>query len=90
MSKINWKLRLKNKSTLAGIASAIIICASSISQALGVSLPVDAQTATDAVTAVLAVLCALGVVVDPTTAGIADSQQAMGYSAPRDEQGSHK
>lgn len=90
MSKINWGLRLKNKSTLAGIASALIICASSIAQALGVSLPVDAQTAADAVTAVLAVLCALGVVVDPTTAGIADSQQAMGYSAPRDEAGSQK
>lgn len=87
---INWKLRLKNKSTLAGIASAVIICASSITQALGVSLPVDAQTATNAVTAILAVLCALGVVVDPTTAGISDSQQAMGYQAPRDESGSEK
>lgn len=90
MNKINWKLRLKNRSTLAGIASALIICAGSIAQALGLELPMDAQTATDAVTAILAALCALGVIVDPTTAGVGDSQQALGYESPRDEQGSQK
>ena len=34
------------------------------------------------VTAVLQVLSLLGLIVDPTTAGVADSQRALGYEEP--------
>ena len=34
------------------------------------------------VTAVLQVLSLLGLIVDPTTAGVADSQRALGYETP--------
>ena len=39
--------------------------------------------ATVLVTAAYGVLAALGIVVDPTTAGMADSTRAMGYDEPR-------
>lgn len=37
----------------------------------------------DVINAVFAVLVIVGVVVDPTTAGVSDSAQAMTYTAPR-------
>ena len=37
----------------------------------------------DLVNAVFAVLVILGIVNDPTTAGLGDSQQAMSYDAPK-------
>ena len=37
----------------------------------------------DLVNAVFAVLVILGIVNDPTTAGLSDSQQAMSYDAPK-------
>lgn len=81
--RINWKLRLKNKATLTALASALAVFAAQVAAALGVELPVDAEQALAAATSVLAVLAALGVVVDPTTQGVSDSDQAMDYEVPR-------
>lgn len=80
---INWKLRLKNKATLAALVSAALLFASSVAQALGVELPVATGTVEGAVAGVLSLLAALGVIVDPTTAGVSDSEGAMAYEVPR-------
>lgn len=81
--QINWKLRLANKTTLFGILSALVIFIYSVTSALGVHLPVEQETIMAAISAVLAVLCALGVIVDPTTHGVNDSERAMSYDVPR-------
>ena len=39
----------------------------------------------DVVNAVFAVLAILGIVTDPTTAGISDSKQAMTYISPKED-----
>lgn len=80
---INWKLRLQNKATLLALASAVIVFAAQVAAALGVELPLTQEQAMGAVTAVLTVLTALGVVVDPTTSGVADSDRAMTYTSPK-------
>lgn len=79
---INWSLRLRNRTTLLALVSAAVVFAYSVAQALGLDLPVGQQQVMDAVTSVLAVLAALGVVVDPTTEGVSDSTRALTYDEP--------
>lgn len=73
---INWKLRFKNKATLAAIAATIILLA----QQLGLKLP---DNVSEVVNTALTLLVLLGVVNDPTTAGLADSERAMTYTEPK-------
>lgn len=74
--KINWKLRFKNKATLAAIAATVILLA----QQLGFELP---DNVSDVVNTALTLLVLLGVVSDPTTAGLSDSEQALDYTDPK-------
>lgn len=82
---INWKLRLKNKTTLVTLCVAVVTAVYCIFAALGVTPSIAQETVMNLVYAVIAILCSLGIVVDPTTAGVGDSEQALGYDAPRDE-----
>ena len=75
---INWKLRFKNKATLLAIASTVILLA----QQLGLKLP---DNIADVVNTVLTLLVLLGVVNDPTTAGFKDSETALTYDKPKEE-----
>ena len=75
---INWKLRFKNKATLIAISSTVILLA----QQLGLKLP---DNIVDVVNTFLTLLVLLGVVNDPTTAGIKDSDNALRYSNPKGE-----
>ncbi|WP_369350377.1 phage holin [Streptococcus hillyeri] len=74
--KINWKLRFKNKATLAAIIATAILLA----QQLGLKLP---DNINDVANTALTLLVLLGVVSDPTTAGVSDSEQALGYHEPK-------
>ena len=74
---INWKLRFKNKATLAAIAATTILLA----QQLGLQLP---ENIAEVVNTVLTLLVLLGVVSDPTTQGLSDSAQALGYDKPKE------
>ena len=60
---INWKLRFQNKATLLAIASTVILLA----QQLGLKLP---DNIADIVNTFLTLLVLLGVINDPTTAGV--------------------
>jgi len=82
---INWKLRLKNKATLTAIVTAVVGCAYTILAALGVTPAIDQPAALSVVAVVVTLLVSLGVVTDPTTAGVSDSAQAMAYEEPRDD-----
>ncbi|KFN85881.1 holin [Streptococcus equinus JB1] len=75
---INWKLRFKNKATLLAIAGTLMLLA----QQLGLKLPDNIE---DVVNTVLTLLVLLGVVNDPTTAGIKDSEKALTYDEPKGE-----
>lgn len=72
---INFKLRLKNKATLVALISAAFL----MLQQLGLEIPHNIQ---DAVNTFVAILVILGIVTDPTTKGIADSERALSYNEP--------
>ena len=81
--KINWKLRLKNKTTLAALCACVVAF---IYQAMGIIGVVPSVAESDVLSLVgivINLLVAVGVVVDPTTDGVSDSTRAMGYNEPR-------
>lgn len=83
---INWKLRLKNKATLAALIATVVAF---VYQMLGIFGVVPAISQDSVITGagiVLNLLVAIGVVVDPTTSGVNDSEQAMGYEKPRSDE----
>ena len=78
MNKINWKLRLQNKVTLIALLGAIFLMA----QQLGFEVPQNIQ---NGVNTFVYILVLLGVVNDPTTAGLSDSERALTYTEPNEE-----
>lgn len=82
--KINWKLRLKNKTTLTAIVVSIV---SLVYQVLGLFNIVPSISENEIINIcgmVINLLVLLGIVVDPTTSGIEDSNRAMNYEVPND------
>ena len=81
---INWKVRIKNKQFWVSIIPAIAILVQAVAAVFGYTLNLDEMVGKilQMVSAVFAVLAILGVVVDPTTAGIGDSARAMSYDEP--------
>lgn len=77
--KINWKIRLKNKTTLVALASATATFAGSIAVAFGYTGDTSTwvTVATTGAGAIFYVLSMLGVVVDPSTKGVSDSTRVL-------------
>ena len=84
--KLNWKLRLQNKATVLAIISAIVVFVFSILRALGIETDVTQEQIMGGVATVLTILTSLGILVDPTTSGISDSDRALGYDEPAAKQ----
>lgn len=82
---INWILRLKNKATLTALIAAALAFSYQVAGIFGVVLPVAQDELAQAAMLLVNILVALGVVVDPTTAGIGDSERAMNYTEPKGE-----
>ena len=82
---INWKVRFQNKAFLTGLISLVVIFIYDLLQLLEI-VPVVTQSAVMQVAeGILTILGMVGVVVDPTTAGLSDSRQALTYDAPRQD-----
>lgn len=81
---INWKVRLKNKQFWISLIPALAILVQAVAAVFGYTLNLEELVGKilAVVSAVFAVLAILGVVVDPTTAGISDSARAMSYEEP--------
>ena len=75
---INLKLRLKNKVTLAALISAVFIMLGQF----GLEIPHNIQ---EGVNTLLNIVVILGIVTDPTTKGVADSERALNYNQPRED-----
>jgi phi LC3 family holin len=84
---INWKVRLKNKDFWLSLIPAILLLIQVVAQPFGLVLDFGelGNQLLAIVNAIFAVLAILGIVVDPTTAGIKDSAQAMTYEEPKKE-----
>lgn len=80
---INWKVRFKNKAWLLTMAVTVIAFVYQVLGLLGFVPAISQDQVTQLVTLVVNMLVCLGIVIDPTTAGVTDSQQAMSYNEPR-------
>ena len=86
--KINWKVRIKNKAFWMSLIAALALVAQAVAALFGytIDLTTFVGKMQALINAVFAVLAILGIVVDPTTDGIEDSDRAMSYPEPwRDE-----
>lgn len=75
---INFKLRLQNKATLVALISAVFL----MLQQFGFNIPSNIQ---EGVNTLVLILVILGIVTDPTTKGLGDSEQALGYHEPKQD-----
>ena len=80
---INWKVRFKNKVFLASMLALIVTFVYDVFALLGCAPGVDESTVMALIETVLKVLAAVGILADPTTSGIGDSSQALGYTEPK-------
>ena len=77
--KINWTVRLKNKTFWLALVPAVLLLIQVVAAVFGIDIKLDGlgDKLLAVVNALFAVLTILGVVTDPTTAGVSDSKQAM-------------
>lgn len=81
---INWKVRIKNKTFWIAIIPTILLLVSQVLAVFNVHIEVDilSKELIDIVGTIFTILAILGVVVDPTTEGIEDSERAKTYNSP--------
>ena len=84
---INWTVRIKNKNFWLAAIPALLLLAQTVAALFGLTLDLGAvgDKLLAVVNAVFALLAILGVVNDPTTAGISDSEQARTYISPKED-----
>lgn len=80
--KLNWKVRFQNKIWLGSFLSLIIGFTYSLLALFDVFPQVTESLVLQLLNQVLTFLGLIGVIVDPTTAGLGDSDRAMGYEEP--------
>ena len=83
--KLNWKVRFKNKVWLGSFLSLIVGFVYSMLALFDVYPQVTQNLVVQLMNQVLTFLGLIGVIVDPTTAGVGDSDRAMGYIEPWDD-----
>ena len=84
---MNWKIRIKNKTFWLSVIPAIALVAQAVAAVFGYTIDLTTMVGKlqAVVNAVFALLVILGIVVDPTTVGIGDSDRAMEYTEPWDD-----
>lgn len=82
--KMNWKVRIKNKAFWLAVIPAIALVVQAVAAVFGYTIDLTTMVGKlqAVVNAVFALLVILGIVVDPTTDGIGDSDRAMTYEEP--------
>ena len=80
--KINWKVRLRNKTWLASLLALIVSFVYDLLAMMEVVPAISEDWLMSVIQTALTLLTALGVVIDPTTAGAGDSDRAMLYDEP--------
>ena len=83
--KLNWKVRFKNKVWLGSFLSLIVGFVYSMLALFDVFPQVTQNLVVQLLNQVLTFLGLIGVIVDPTTAGLGDSDRAMTYVEPWDD-----
>ena len=83
--KLNFKVRFKNKVWLGSFLSLIVSFVYSMLALFDVFPEVTQSLVLQLLNQVLTFLGLIGIIVDPTTAGLGDSDRAMTYVEPWDD-----
>ena len=83
--KINIKARLKNKTFLISFSALVIAFVYQILSLFGVMPEISENEVVNVFSVAINILACVGVVVDPTTDGMNDSDRAMTYFTDYDE-----
>lgn len=83
--KINWKVRIKNKTFWTSAIPALLLVIQAVAAVFGFSIDLGdvGNKLLTVVNSIFAFMAILGIVVDPTTAGVSDSTKAMEYNKPK-------
>lgn len=86
---INWKVRIKNKMFWLALIPAVLLLVQVVAAVFGYTLDLGdlGNKLLAVVNALFGVLALLGIVTDPTTAGLSDSAQALTYEKPKKDVG---
>ncbi|MBQ9197326.1 MAG: phage holin [Clostridia bacterium] len=81
---INWKVRIRNKQFWLALIPAVLLLIQVVLAVFDITFDYGeiGNKLIAVVNAVFALLTVLGIVADPTTAGLGDSQRALTYQAP--------
>ena len=84
--KINWRVRIKNKNFWIALIPALLLLIQVVASVFGFTLDLGelGNKLLAVVNAAFAVLSILGIVTDPTTKGVSDSEQALTYTKPKE------
>lgn len=82
---INWRVRFQNKTFLTGLISLVVVFIYDLLQLLGIAPVVTQSAVMQVAEGILTILGMVGVIADPTTAGLTDSRQALTYTSPRQD-----
>ena len=84
---MNWIVRLKNKNFWLSFIPTVLLLIQAVALVFGYELDFGdlGNQLKEIVNLVFILLALLGVVTDPTTAGVGDSQQALTYKAPKED-----
>lgn len=80
--KINWTVRLKNKLFLASALALVVSFVYDWLALMGYAPALTESVVMSVIDGVLTALAAIGIITDPTTAGVSDSERAMMYDKP--------
>ena len=80
--KINWAVRLKNPVFWATVIPSVLAIIYDVLAWFGISPPVSIDSVLSMISNIFKLLGVLGIIVDMTTAGIGDSNRALGYETP--------
>ncbi len=82
---INWKVRVKNRVFWMSVVPAVLLLIQTVAATFGYTLDLGelGNNLLAVVNAAFGVLAILGIVADPTTEGVSDSQQALTYMEPK-------
>lgn len=83
---INWKVRARNKAFWLALIPAVLLLVKQVCAVFGVQLDfgeLQAQLVA-IVGTVFTLLAIMGIVADPTTKGMGDSEQALSYEKPKE------
>lgn len=79
---MNWKIRFKNKNFWIAIIPAVILLIQAVGKLFGFEIDLSeiGNNLISIVNALFVVLAIIGIITDPTTSGIGDSERALNYT----------